>query len=326
VGVPPSQVAQSAVSSASSSGTTQLSYNLTISGAANRVVLIYVATNGAAPSVTFNGTSCSFVGSAFNDVLDERYNAVGCYGFLYVIKDSSLPPAGTYPVVLAFPYSTSVASIATMASGVSQSSTFGSGVSNASGPPTHSITSCLSNCISNGLAIDMVVVDANLAALWTPTSPQLARGLQRFGNTALAISDRVSTTGSVVMSGSSPSNVALAQYTVELRPAAGTAPLYLAEEYGAPSREVSRFSLRSVLPNPASSDRVVVRFSLINGPKADLDLFDLTGRRVHHEAVGWMGPGEHEATLRMDRLPAGVYLMRLSQGDQATVLKTTLLR
>ena len=59
-------------------------------------------------------------------------------------------------------------------------------------------------------------------------------------------------------------------------------------------------------------------FSLASGAPATLELFDIAGRRVLSRAVGALGAGDHVVGLGGDRhLPAGVYLLRLSQGTRS---------
>jgi hypothetical protein len=59
---------------------------------------------------------------------------------------------------------------------------------------------------------------------------------------------------------------------------------------------------------------------------ARLELFDISGRRVVARAVGALGAGHHALDLAEGRrLPAGLYLLRLTQGAEARVVRTTVL-
>lgn len=81
----------------------------------------------------------------------------------------------------------------------------------------------------------------------------------------------------------------------------------------------------SIYPNPTRS-QLVVRFLLESAEKADIDLLDVTGRRVAHREAGNGNPGRYEVTFESEWLPPGVYVVRLSQGElyeqrQVVVLK-----
>ena len=75
------------------------------------------------------------------------------------------------------------------------------------------------------------------------------------------------------------------------------------------------FALRGVTPNPSKGDGVHVEFSLATAGKATLSLYDLSGRRVAFRDVSGMGVGRHTVTLAQ-RLPAGMYMVQLSQGGR----------
>ena len=75
------------------------------------------------------------------------------------------------------------------------------------------------------------------------------------------------------------------------------------------------FALRGVTPNPSKGEGVQVEFSLANAGKATLSLYDLSGRRVAFRDVSGMGVGRHTVTLAQ-RLPAGMYMVQLSQGGR----------
>jgi len=67
-----------------------------------------------------------------------------------------------------------------------------------------------------------------------------------------------------------------------------------------------------VWPNPVSSNRLMIRFTLPATSAARLDLLDVMGRRVGSREVGSLGAGEH--TLRIadiDHLAPGLYMVQL---------------
>ena len=76
-------------------------------------------------------------------------------------------------------------------------------------------------------------------------------------------------------------------------------------------------SIRIASPNPSPGDWLVA-FSLPSAAPAQLALLDLAGRRLATRDVGAFGAGRHELRFRSETaLPAGLYFIRLSQGDAA---------
>ena len=82
-------------------------------------------------------------------------------------------------------------------------------------------------------------------------------------------------------------------------------------------------ALEGARPNPSRGSRMLVQFVLPNDAPARLELFDLTGRRVADRAVGALGPGRHAVDLASGRrLPAGLYLIRLTQDARDRSLRS----
>ena len=82
-----------------------------------------------------------------------------------------------------------------------------------------------------------------------------------------------------------------------------------------------------VTPNPAR-DRVSIGFSLVQAVPARLELFDVSGRRVFQRELPAMGAGPQRVDLEgasLWRLPAGVYLARLTAAGQQANGRLTLL-
>jgi Secretion system C-terminal sorting domain len=71
------------------------------------------------------------------------------------------------------------------------------------------------------------------------------------------------------------------------------------------------FALKGATSNPTNGP-LGVSFSLPDGKKATLSLYDITGRRVASHEVGTMGAGRHTVTFA-SRLPAGMYMIRLDR-------------
>jgi hypothetical protein len=74
------------------------------------------------------------------------------------------------------------------------------------------------------------------------------------------------------------------------------------------------FALEGVNPNPSTGARLAVSFTLPVVAPARLELLDVSGRRMVAQEVGTLGAGHHSVELALGRrLPAGLYLMRLTQ-------------
>jgi hypothetical protein len=84
------------------------------------------------------------------------------------------------------------------------------------------------------------------------------------------------------------------------------------------------FALKGVTPNPAKSD-MNVQFSLPDGKRATLSLFDVSGRRVASRDVGSLGAGRHTVNLAK-QLPAGLYLVRLDREGASLTARAAVVR
>jgi hypothetical protein len=88
---------------------------------------------------------------------------------------------------------------------------------------------------------------------------------------------------------------------------------------------VLAFALEPVHPNPARGPSVTIQFTLPSDGPAKLEMLDVSGRRVASRDVGVFGAGRHAVDLRSDRaLPAGLYLVRLTQGSNARVTRVAI--
>jgi hypothetical protein len=84
------------------------------------------------------------------------------------------------------------------------------------------------------------------------------------------------------------------------------------------------FALHGVTPNP-TKNAINVSFSLPGAKEASIGLYDVAGRRVASREVGSLGAGRHTVTLA-DRLPAGMYVIKLSQGGQSLSARAVVVR
>lgn len=84
-------------------------------------------------------------------------------------------------------------------------------------------------------------------------------------------------------------------------------------------------SLRGVTPNPVQR-QMDVTFGLPDSRPATLALFDVSGRQRMSRQVGGMGPGWHTVTLSgRTGLPAGIYLVRLTQGGRSLTTRVAVI-
>ena len=85
-------------------------------------------------------------------------------------------------------------------------------------------------------------------------------------------------------------------------------------------------ALAGLRPNPAVRD-LAVAFSLLDASPARLEVLDITGRMVLERQVGALGPGSHVVSLAQGRpLPAGIYLLRLTQGGRSLTARGAVIR
>jgi len=89
---------------------------------------------------------------------------------------------------------------------------------------------------------------------------------------------------------------------------------------------VPQLSLEGAQPNPVRRD-LVVSFSLRSAEPANMEVFDVSSRRILSDALGSLGPGSHLVHLEGgNTLPNGEYILRLTQGPQSMVARAVVLR
>jgi hypothetical protein len=84
------------------------------------------------------------------------------------------------------------------------------------------------------------------------------------------------------------------------------------------------FALAGAEPNPAVRE-LQVAFSLPDAAGARLEAYDVTGRRVAQAEVGGLGAGRHVVKLGGE-LRSGVYLVRLTRGEQTLTQRAVVVR
>jgi hypothetical protein len=88
----------------------------------------------------------------------------------------------------------------------------------------------------------------------------------------------------------------------------------------------AKLAIRGVTPNPAKGE-LRVSLSLGDLEPATLELFDVSGRKLEARRVEGMGPGWHTVTVGdPSMLPAGLYLVRLTQGRRSLTTRAAVVR
>jgi hypothetical protein len=89
---------------------------------------------------------------------------------------------------------------------------------------------------------------------------------------------------------------------------------------------LAAFALAGLRPNPAVRD-LAVAFSLPDASPAPLEVLDIAGRTMFERQVGALSAGNHVVNLAGARaLPAGVYLLRLTQGGRTLTARGVIIR
>lgn len=107
--------------------------------------------------------------------------------------------------------------------------------------------------------------------------------------------------------------------------AAGSAVAFSAPQV-APSGSLE-LAISGIGPNPSVNGSFTVQFTLPASSSADLELLDVAGRQLARQEVGSLGAGRHAVELGAGQLvPAGIYMIRLSQGDRVVATRAAVLR
>ena len=76
----------------------------------------------------------------------------------------------------------------------------------------------------------------------------------------------------------------------------------------------------NVYPNPAR-ESATVSFSLDQEAYVTYQVYDITGKKMQDVVVGNCTTGQHQVSLSLNGMATGTYLLRLSQGEKASVTK-----
>jgi hypothetical protein len=95
---------------------------------------------------------------------------------------------------------------------------------------------------------------------------------------------------------------------------------------GIETPEARTFAIEGVQPNPAVGGRLTLRMALPNSEPARLELLDVTGRRVAMRDLASLGAGSHTVDVTAGRrIPAGLYIVRLTQGERVATTRAVVL-
>lgn len=87
-----------------------------------------------------------------------------------------------------------------------------------------------------------------------------------------------------------------------------------------------QFALHGLQPNP-STGAAVAAFTLPGRASGELELLDVSGRRVLSREVGTLGPGRHVVRLsERELVPPGLYMLRLRWGEQSATARGVVIR
>lgn len=89
--------------------------------------------------------------------------------------------------------------------------------------------------------------------------------------------------------------------------------------------KVNEAALGNAYPNPAQS-LLNVDFALATDAEVKIALYDMLGNQVKVMANGFTQAGEHTATINVNDLKAGIYMMTLTSGSTSVTKKVTVVK
>jgi hypothetical protein len=85
----------------------------------------------------------------------------------------------------------------------------------------------------------------------------------------------------------------------------------------------AELGLRAIGGSPARG-APILECALPDGAPATLEVHDIAGRRIASRSLGALGAGRHRIAIE-GRLPAGVYVARLTQSGRVRIVKLAVL-
>ena len=85
------------------------------------------------------------------------------------------------------------------------------------------------------------------------------------------------------------------------------------------------FSLHSIYPNPFNPVTNII-YGLPEYSRAQIVVYDLTGKHIETLINEYQKPGYHSATWNGNSVPSGLYICRLSFGNQTITQKMLLMK
>lgn len=82
--------------------------------------------------------------------------------------------------------------------------------------------------------------------------------------------------------------------------------------------------IEEVFPNPFQ-DQITVMYVLSSPRNVSVELYDVLGRQVLYEEIGWRSAGSHATVLEGSGLAAGVYFVRIASQERGAAMKQVLL-
>jgi hypothetical protein len=144
----------------------------------------------------------------------------------------------------------------------------------------------------------------------------IAQGLSNTGSYAWTVPSQISTSAriAVVLDDGTSDGIAGVSGVFSIQAPVGVGG----------SGEVA-FRLNGTVPNPSRGGPLSVQFSLPDGKRATLSLFDVSGRRLASREVGTLGAGRHLVSLAQ-RLPAGLYMIKLDREGASLTTRAAVVR
>ncbi len=84
-------------------------------------------------------------------------------------------------------------------------------------------------------------------------------------------------------------------------------------------------SVLTIFPNPASGQAASARFSLPEPGMARFEIFSMTGEKIAEPFAGHLAGGDQQVVFSLERLPAGIYMGRLTAATVQGAVKMIIL-